>query len=348
MKSNLWVMIMAGGSGERLWPLSRRSRPKQTLTLGYKKSLLQATAQRLKPLVPVRRMVVVTTRPQAAVIRRQLPEILPAHFLVEPAARNTAAAIALGTAAILREDPEAVILVLPADHVISPDSKFHAVVRKAAAVAVKKEGLVCLGIAPSYPATGYGYIEPKGSKVSPGAYRVKRFIEKPNLARARKLIQKKGIAWNGGIFCWKGRVVMDEIRRHLPALAGLRNGKQLKAIYRKLPSVSIDVGVMERARNVWMIPADFEWNDIGSWSSVGALHLCDAAGNLALGAHLGIETSGTVIITDESHLVATIGVKDLIVVRTPDATLVCHKDHAQSVKKIVAALAAHPHRRKLL
>ena len=213
MKSNLWVIIMAGGSGERLWPLSRRNKPKQTLKLGYKQSLVQATAQRLKKLVPARRMVVVTTRPQAAVIRQQLPEIPANHFLVEPFARNTAAAIGLGTAVILREDPDAVILVLPADHLIRPDAKFHAVVRKTVAVAVQEKGLVCLGITPTYPATGYGYIEPKGSKVSPGAYRVKRFIEKPELRRARQLIKKRGMAWNGGIFCWKGRVVMNEIKK---------------------------------------------------------------------------------------------------------------------------------------
>ncbi len=356
---HLWVLIMAGGSGERLWPLSRRTHPKQTLRLGAKRSLLQVTADRLKGIVPARRTVVVTTKLQAGIVRKQLPGIARHHFLVEPASRNTAAAVGLGTVAILKEDPNAVVLVVPADHVIRPAEKFHRTVRRAADLAIKKEGLVCLGIKPTYPATGYGYIEPIGSLTSLGGYRVSRFIEKPDLKAAEKLIRRTGIVWNAGIFCWRGRVVMAAIRQWLPrlysGLTAIQTGwgtpegdRRLGDLYRQLPSISIDIGVLERARNVWMVPTDFQWDDVGSWNSLGFLHNADVQGNIVLGNHVGVETTGSIIVSDGKHLVATIGAKDLVVVQTGDATLVCHKSQSQAVRKIVSMLAASPRMRRHL
>ncbi len=355
----LWALIMAGGSGERLWPLSRRHHPKQTLRLGKEQSLLQVTAARLKKIVPVNRTVVVTTKHQAQIVRKQLPKISRQHFLVEPASRNTAAAIGFGTLAILQEDPEAVIVVVPADHVIRPAEKFEQTIRRAATLAVERAGLVCLGVKPTYPATGFGYIEPMGSEVSPGGYRVRRFLEKPELKVAQQLIRRPRIVWNAGIFCWQGRVIMAAIRQWLPrlytGLEAMRRGwgtpegnRRLGELYAGLPSISIDVGVLERSRHVWMVPTDFEWDDVGSWNSLAFLHNADTQGNVVLGSHVGLETSGSIIVGKEGHLVATIGVKDLIVVQTPDATLVCQKAQAQAVRGVVAMLAASARLRKHL
>lgn len=357
MKPNLWAIIMAGGSGERLWPLSRRSHPKQTLRLGYSRSLLQVAADRLREIVPVQRTVVVTTKNQAALVREQLPAIRERHFLVEPASRNTAAAVGLGTVTVLGEDPDPVILVVPADHVIRPAEKFHRTIRKAAALAVEREGLVCLGVQPTYPATGFGYIEPMGAKVPPGGYRVRRFIEKPELAAAKRLVRRPRICWNAGIFCWRGRVILAAIRQWLPALyngleairrTGGAGGARLQDLYAQLPSISIDVGVLERSRHVWVVPADFSWDDVGSWNSLGFLHGTDTSGNVVLGSHLGLDTAGSIVVGEADHLVATAGVKDLIIVHTPDATLVCHKTQAQAVRKIVAQLAASARWKRLL
>lgn len=358
-KPKLWAIIMAGGSGERLWPLSRKSHPKQTLKLGNKRSLLQETADRLKGVVPVERTIVVTTANQAEIVRKQLPAVKWSHFLVEPAARNTAAAIGLGTVTIMREDPEAVIVTVPADHVIRPAQNFHKTILRAAQIAVDREGLVCLGIKPTYPATGFGYIEPMGELIKPGAYRVKRFIEKPELKVAKQLVRQPRMVWNGGIFCWRGRVILSAIRQWLPALfngleqihkvAGTPAGNlRLQEMYKRLPSISIDVGVMERSRNVWVVPTDFNWDDVGSWNSLGFLHGSDATGNVVLGSHVGFDTTGSIIVGDPKHMIATVGVNDLIVVQTPDATLVCHKNQAQAVRKVVGALAANAKWKRLL
>lgn len=358
-KPNLWAIIMAGGSGERLWPMSRRRHPKQTLRLGYNRSLLQVTADRLRGIVPIQRTVVVTTRNQAELVRRQLPSIAPRHFLVEPASRNTAAAVGLGTVTIVREDPDAVILVVPADHVIRPVEDFHRTVRCAMDLAIRQQGLVCLGIKPTYPATGFGYIEPMGERIRPGGFRVRRFIEKPELKVAQQLIRKPRMVWNGGIFCWRVSVILSAMRQWLP---GLYNGLErihrvlgtpegnvrLKALYRDLPSISIDVGLMERARNVWVVPTDFSWDDVGSWNSMAFLHGTDAQRNVVLGSHLGFETEGSIIVGEPNHLVATVGIKDLIVVQTPDATLVCHKSQAQQVRKVVSTLGGSARWKKLL
>ncbi len=355
----LWALIMAGGSGERLWPLSRRHHPKQTLRLGQNRSLLQTTADRLEGVVPTARTVVVTTKNQAKLVRLQLPRVHPHHFLVEPASRNTAAAVGLGTVAILREDPEAVVLVAPADHVIRPAHLFHQTVRKAATLALQQEGLVCLGIKPTYPATGFGYIEPMGRMIRPGGYRVRRFLEKPTLGVARELIRKPQIVWNGGIFCWKGQLIMGSIRQWLPRLyAGLeaiwrgwgapQGERRLGDLYRRLPAISIDVGVLERSRNVWVVPTSFSWDDVGSWNSLAFLHGTDPHGNVVLGRHVGEETLGSVIVSDGNHLIATLGIQDLIVVHTTDATLVCHKSQAQAIRKLVAQLSASPTLRSYL
>lgn len=359
MKQKLWAIIMAGGSGERLWPLSRKSHPKQTLRFGNKRSLLQETAERLKGVVPMERIVVVTTENQAEVVRKQLPSVKWNHFLVEPASRNTAAAIGLGTVTILREDPEAVIVVVPADHVIRPAENFHRTIRRAAVIAVDREGLVCLGIKPTYPATGFGYIEPLGPSVPPGGHRVRRFIEKPELKVAKQLIRRPGMVWNGGIFCWRGRTIMGAIHQWLPALFnGLEEirkaqgtpvgNMRLKELYKKLPSISIDVGVMERSRNVWVVPTDFNWDDVGSWNSLGFLHGPTQDGNVVLGPHVSFDTNGSIIVGDPKHMIATVGVKDLIVVHTPDATLVCHKTQAQAVRNVVAELKNSAKWKKLL
>ncbi len=359
MNPRLWALIMAGGTGERLWPLSRRRHPKQTLRLGTRRSLLQVAVERLKGLVPDDRIVVVTTQSQEVIVRRQLPNIKPSHLLVEPASRNTGAAVGLGTLVILKEDPEAVVVVTPADHIIHPVSKFHQTARKAASLAVEREGLVCLGIKPTYPATGYGYIEPMGNLVPLGGYRVRQFLEKPTLALAEELIRRPRIFWNSGIFCWRARSILSAIRQWLPGLSnglepirrewGTPAGKErLGQLYRRLPSISIDVGILERSRHVWMVPANFSWDDVGSWNSLAFLHQADRDRNVVLGKHIGVETSGSVIVGQDRHLIATLGIKDLIIVQTPDATLVCHKSQAQGVRKLVSLMIGSRALRKYL
>ena len=359
MSSKLWALVMAGGTGERLWPLSRRKHPKQTLRFGTSHSLLQVTVERLQKMIPAQRIVVVTTKRQEKIIRKQLPHLPKHHILLEPASRNTAAAIGLGTIAILKEDPQAVIVVSPADHVIRPQRRFEETVRKAVELAVSREGLVCIGIKPTYPATGYGYIEPTGKEISPGGYRVQRFLEKPEFKMAQRLIRRPKMVWNSGIFCWKGDVILSAIRQWLPRLYGGliamgeawgRPGadKRLGDLYARLPSISIDVGVLERSRHVWVVPTDFEWDDVGSWNSLAFLHAKDSQGNVALGSHVGYQTDGSILVGQKNHLIATLGLKDLIVVQTKDATLVCHKSHAQDVRRIVAHLSASPKLRRYL
>ncbi len=347
------IVILAGGSGTRFWPLSRRLKPKQLMSVFGGKSMLQRTVERVIPLRP-RRIMVVTNALQAAETARQLDYLkdMPIDIIAEPVGRNTAPAIGLAATIIAAEDPEAVMAVLPADHYILAEEEFRATLLRAAAAA-RLGHLVTLGIKPNRPETGYGYIEAGQMPDDAGAYRVQRFVEKPMIEKALEFLAAGNFYWNSGMFVWQVRVILAEMEKHLPELASaLRRlnippdtgdlpaalAPQVEAVYRQLKSESIDYGVMEKAGNVTVIPADFGWSDVGSWRALPEVMAPDGAGNVLIaGEGINIDSAGCLVYGGDK-LVALVGVKDLIVVDTEDALLVCAAERAQDVKKVVEIL----------
>jgi mannose-1-phosphate guanylyltransferase len=349
----MYVVIMAGGSGTRFWPLSRTKTPKQLMSVFGGKSMLQRTVERVLPLNP-ERIMIVTNVEQSAETARQLCEYrqCPVDIVAEPVGRNTAPAIALAAAIIGHHDPAATMLVLPADHYIRNEAEFCRVAT-VAAEAASSGSLVTLGIEPTRPETGYGYIEAAPAKSDNSAQPVKRFVEKPDLAKALEFLAAGNFFWNSGMFIWTVAAIQRELSRQMPGLAAALSGlqftadswqldilkPQIEAIYPALKGESIDYGVMERAEAVTVIPASFGWSDVGSWSALPEVIAADYDGNVA------INTDGLIAIDARDSLVygggkltALIGVENLIVVDTPDALLVCHTDRAQDVKKVVESL----------
>jgi len=357
MKQNahLYAVILAGGSGTRFWPLSRHLYPKQLLRIMGGETMIRQTMRRVLRCASPERVMISTTPAQADQIRFQLTEwkeALQDNFILEPEARNTAPAIALAATRLAMRDPEAIMLVLPADHVIKNEARFQAAVRLGAEVAAKGY-LVTFGIRPIRPETGYGYIQPRrrvrlGRSKGLVGYPVARFVEKPDAATARRYLKAGNYYWNSGIFLWRAGTVLEEIRTHQPELArGMdrigallkagEDGARADAVYRTLPSVSIDNGVMERSSRAAMIPVDFAWSDVGNWSSLEEVAPRDKAGNVVSGKVVDVESRNSILYADQ-RLVATIGLTDMVVVDTADATLVCPKDRSQEVKKIVEIL----------
>jgi len=342
---------MAGGSGTRFWPRSRHRVPKQLLPIATKKTLLADTLARVRSLATPRATWIVTGASHAAAVRREARGLPRGNVLVEPQGRNTAAAIALAALRIARTSPDGVMIVLPADHAIGDVAAFRATLAHAMNVAVTTDRLVTIGIAPTHPETGYGYIQ-VGEALDgggAGAHVVARFIEKPDAARARALLDGGDVLWNGGIFAWRVERILAELRRWVPDVIeplekALARGttRALAQAYARLPSVSIDTGVMERAERVAVVRATFPWSDVGSWAAVADLWRDGDAPNAARGATVLIDSSGCVVDAG-SRLVALVGVQDLVVVDTPDALLVCPKERAQDVRLIVEELR----RRKL-
>lgn len=349
----MYVVIMAGGSGTRFWPLSRTRTPKQLMSVFGGKSMLQRTVERVLPLNP-KRIMIVTNVEQAAETARQLAEYsqCPLDIVAEPVGRNTAPAIALAAAIISHHDPAATMLVLPADHYIRNESEFCRVAT-AAAEAAQTGALITLGIEPTRPETGYGYIEAAPAAAGSRTQPVKRFVEKPDLARALEFLEAGNFYWNSGMFIWTVAAIQGELARQMPELhAALESLQfsgdswqlaaleaQIEGLYPALKGESIDYGVMERATAVNVIAANFGWSDVGSWSALPEVIPADTDGNVA------INTDGLIAIDARDSLVygggkltALIGVEQLIVVDTPDALLVCHNDRAQDVKKIVEKL----------
>jgi mannose-1-phosphate guanylyltransferase len=337
---------MAGGSGTRFWPRSRHHTPKQLLALHGGRTLLQETVARLAPEIPRSRVVVVTAGAHARAVRAQLPSLPAARVLVEPQGRNTAAAIAYAALHLAARAPDAAMAVLPADHVIGEPAAFRRDLALALAVAERTDALVTIGIAPTHPETGYGYIRAAGAV--PGTRGrvawVERFIEKPDRARAETLLAAGGVSWNAGIFAWRVERILAELRAHVPEIveplaAALGRGPAaLRRAYARLPAVSIDTAVMERAARVAMVRARFPWSDVGSWAAVEDLWRNGRGGaNAVRGRALSIDSRGCVVDSPE-RLVALLGVDGLVVVDTPDAVLVCPKDRAQDVRLVVAEL----------
>lgn len=360
------AVILAGGRGTRFWPRSRMRTPKQLLNIVGKETMLQQTVKRLLPVFPASRMWVVTNSEQAAAVRRDVPKLSAARVLAEPVGRNTAAAIGLAAMHIAQRDPDALMAVLPADHYIADAARYQAVVRAALAVAARGPNLVVLGIPPTRPETGYGYIEasevaagfspPHDAALKGGAtqvFQVARFTEKPALAKAEEYIASGRYYWNAGMFFWRVSTFLDCLQRFLPAthdallrlekLTGTRRyATALKSIYPQLENISVDYAVMERATQarrsgglgVYVLPAEVGWSDIGSWAAVYELLARAPGENVAAGDFAAIDASGN-FLWSPKKFVAAVGVRDLVVVETPDALLVVPRHRAQDVGQVV-------------
>lgn len=350
----MYAVIMAGGSGTRFWPLSREKMPKQLLKIGGQDTLIQQTVNRILPLIKKEDVFIVTHPGLADDIGRQLSAKFTGawdrNFILEPEAKNTAPALGLAALHLNRINPDSIMIVLAADHSIRKTDDFLGVLKKAAKAA-EQDYLVTIGIKPIRPETGYGYIKAgdilEGAR-DEGVCKVEKFVEKPDLETAKEYVKNGRYYWNSGMFVWKTRTFLREIEKHQPALyAGLAqiqrslgNGKEgdvAQEVFRGLASVSVDYAVMEKTDRAAVVPADIGWSDVGSWSALDEVAERDSSGNIVLGNVIDIGSHDSVIYA-EKRLVATIGLKDAIVVDTPDATLVCSKDRAQDVKKVVDEL----------
>jgi mannose-1-phosphate guanylyltransferase len=343
---SLHAVILAGGSGTRFWPLSRAKKPKQFLALVTGRTLIADTFLRVEPLCSGERTWVVCGKDHAESVRAALPNLPPAHLVVEPAARNTAPAIGLACVHALREDPDATLMVLPSDHHIARPQQFREAL-SAAARASQGGNLLTLGIQPTRPETGYGYLE-RGAAISPGVFAVEAFVEKPDLATAERYLQDAAYSWNAGIFVFRADAMLDAIRRHLPQMhEGLTRGGD----FTRLQSISIDYGVMEPesqgARRIALVPGDFGWSDVGSFAALPEVRTLDARGNAVSGDVIAVDCDGCVVLAEGKRLVAVVGVKDLCVVDSGDAVLVVPRDRAQDVRAVVDALKASARNDKL-
>jgi mannose-1-phosphate guanylyltransferase len=338
------AVLLAGGSGTRFWPLSRAKRPKQFLSLATDKTLLAETAARVEELAPAARTWVVCGKDHAAAVRESLPALPPAHLVIEPTARNTAAAIGLAAVEVSREDPAATLVVLPSDHHIADPAAFRAALRTAVRVAEGGD-LVTLGIPPTRPETGYGYLR-RGKLREPGVYAVEAFVEKPDAATAEKYLRDPAYSWNAGIFVFRAGVLLDAIREHLPAvheaLARIATDPAaLSDAFPRVPSISIDYGVMEKAKRIALVdPGPIGWSDVGSFAALSEVRPLDARGNALSGDALAIDSDGSVILSEGGRLVAAVGLRDMCVIDSGDAILVVPKDRAQDVRKVVDELRA--------
>lgn len=343
----IYCVLMAGGSGTRFWPASRRSRPKQFLRIAGEAPLLRTTWERLDGFVPPENILVVTTADQADAARELLPELPALNLIVEPEARNTGPCVALAAFEIQRRDPDSVQIVLPADHVIRPREAFQRTLRAAAREANQSGSLIVCGIQPTFPATGFGYVHSgEITRHSDGlpVYRVQSFVEKPDAARAREFLGAGGYYWNAGIFVWHTDAILRAIEENMPeTFAGLRSvhrGADIREVYPSLPAVSVDVGVLERSPGVRMLPIDYFWSDVGSWSALPEVSDEAPDGNIVTGGTELVQedAKNCIVHAADGQVVALVGVEDLIVVHSGNATLVCPRDRAQDVRKIVEQL----------
>ncbi len=348
-----YAVIMAGGGGTRLWPVSRRKQPKHLLPLLGEDTLFCTTVTRLDGLVARDHILVVTTADQQAALKSQAPEIPAENFLIEPQPRGTAAVVGLAAAVLARRDPQAVMIVLPSDHYIRNEDVFRLVMRAAVQVA-RKDYLVTLGITPTFPSTGYGYIQrdvPLPEAFDYSVYRVLRFLEKPDEPKARQMIANGGHYWNSGMFIWRADRILTEMSRLMPDLSAAlakigaawdspTREAVLGSEWPRIEPQTIDYGVMEHAENVAVLPAGgLEWSDVGSWDSLFDVLLPDGDGNVFVNSdHMPLDTHNSLVYSAEKKLIVTIGVDDLIVVDAGDALLVCHRDRAQQVRQAIENL----------
>jgi mannose-1-phosphate guanylyltransferase len=349
----LHALVMAGGSGTRFWPKSRRNRPKQLLRLYGDATMLQQTVARIAPLVPPERVLIVTGADQAEAVRAQMPDLPARNVVAEPCPRDTAPCVGLAAQIVAKADPDGTMIVMPADHVIRPAEKFQATVRAAVSVIdADPSAFVTFGIRPTHPETGYGYIERGEALGAPGGvamHRVAQFREKPDRATAEQFLASGRFAWNSGIFLWRARAILDALAKHRPALAAaldrvgdaLGTPAEAEAIAREYPEmerVPIDKAVMEKATNVRVLEVIYDWSDVGDWRALTSLIPPDAHGNTTQGPVLARDTSGTIVVSDDGGLIATLGVHDLVIVQSGGATLVARKDQLDKLKALVEGL----------
>lgn len=347
----MYAVIMAGGVGTRFWPRSRFKRPKQFLKILDERTMIEATFDRLVELIANDKIYVVTTESQSHQIREQLPALKPENLVVEPKGKNTAPCIGLAAVILKHRDPNAVMAVLPADHRIEKEQEFRKVLSTAGIVAAKRNCLVTIGIKPTYPSVGYGYIQ-MNSQVEAiqetPVYKVKTFAEKPDSVTAQRFIESGDFLWNSGMFVWKAQTILDEIEESLPELYdGLmeiqkylptkKRDEVIQKVFCQIKSISIDYGVMEHSQNVYVLKGDFDWNDVGSWEEVYKISEKDEHGNVLIGNHFTRDTRGC-LIDAPKRFIATLGVENLVIIETDDALLIAQRDMAQQVKDLVDAM----------
>jgi mannose-1-phosphate guanylyltransferase len=356
--SNFYPVILAGGRGTRFWPLSRKKRAKQLLALDGKQTMIQQTVARLLPLAPPKRFWIITNDDLRLAISKQLPALPKAQVLAEPAGRNTAPAIGLAAFLLLRENPDAVIGMFPSDHVIADEKNYRKTLQRGIEIAAAGENIVVLGIRPNRPETGYGYIE-AGSTFETEALRVRRFTEKPDAQRAAEFVQAGNYFWNSGMFLWSARTLTTALREHLPKtallleeIAAAYGTRKFAATFRrqypKCENISVDYAVLEprsakgeREGNIFCLPADFGWNDLGSWTALHEHHTAKSSpreGNILTAAGVFVLNARGNYVHAPGKFVAVVGVSDLVVVETPDALLVTTRERAQDVGKVVKHL----------
>lgn len=347
----LHAVIMAGGSGTRFWPQSRKQMPKQLLKLAGNRTMIQQTLDRCDGMIDTANSWVVTNAVQVAKTQEQLPELPSQNVLTEPEARNTAPCVGLAAVHALHRDPDAIMFIMPADHVISPIETFQTAARKAVSVVeADPSRLVLFGVTPDFPSTGYGYIE-RGETVTgaEAVFEVQSFREKPELALAQQYVDSGNFYWNCGIFCWKAATILNQLKQHEPdtydrlqivkaAIDSDSYDAVLAEQFPQMNSISIDCAVLERASGVTVLEAPYNWDDVGSWLAVPRLAGTDDSGNTIDGTVVDLDTKNCIVRTTDNHLVATLGVEDLIIVHTEDATLVAHRDDSERIKQILEEL----------
>ncbi len=351
--TKVFAVIMAGGSGTRFWPLSRAARPKQFLALATKKPLIAETLARLRGVATVKHTLVVCGARHARPVQQALPTLPKANIVIEPAARNTAPAIALATARVAHLDPEGVVVVVPSDQHVANVPAFTAALHEAITLA-RTGVIVTLGITPTRPETGYGYIRRGEALDAPTARRVAAFVEKPDRSTAEQYLASQEFLWNAGIFVFQAKVMLEALATHVPqAVAPLNaiaasltaSAKKAAAVLKrewpKLPAISIDYAVAEKARNIAVVPCDCGWSDVGSFNALAEVQPLDAGGNVVRGEHtLAIDSTGCVVLGSGQRVLAVVGMTDVVVVDAGDAVLVLPKDKSQDVRKVVEALKA--------
>lgn len=343
------ALIMAGGRGERFWPKSRKNLPKQFLSLTDDgKTMIQLTIERIRPLVEIEDIYIVTNKDYKTLVLEQLPDIPEQNILCEPVGRNTAPCVGLGAVHIASKYEDALMIVLPSDHLIKYNQMFLNTLRTGCELAETGDNLVTIGITPDHAETGYGYIKFNPDEMSGAAYKVERFVEKPNLEVAKEYLETEEYLWNSGMFIWKASTILKNIKRFLPdiyqglmtiqnAIGTVEQEKVLERTFFDFESVSVDYGIMEKASDIYILPGTFGWDDVGSWLAVERIKKSNEQGNVVEGNIITINSKNN-IIQGGRKLIATVGIEDLIIVDTEDATLICDKDSTSDIKKVLENL----------
>lgn len=341
----IYAVIMAGGVGSRFWPRSKEKKPKQLIRIFGENTMIQDTVKRLNGLVKKENIFVITNKIQKLRVVEQLPDVPKENVIDEPFGKNTAACIGLASVLIKQKNSEAVVITLPSDHLIQDEDEFRNCLSGAAKFAFDSKGLVTIGITPTRPETGYGYIQFDENNVEKNIYKVLTFAEKPNVATARRFLESGDFLWNSGIFIWRTDVILEQIKKFLPDLYdGLTKieeavgtndfEKELVQVYGQLKSISIDYGVMEKSDIVFLTKADFYWNDVGNWEAVYEISEKNEEGNAVIGDVYTANTFGSYIFSPRKFS-AIIGVENLIVINTNESLLICHRNNAQDVRQVV-------------